>query len=147
MNSFLASPVSKGTDLNMALDYLGKIQRKRAVVFLISDFISENYEQSLKIAQKHYDIIAVSVEDPREKELPRIGLIELEDGETGEHIVVDSNSPYVQKIFRESQEKKRRKREDFFKRIDVDELEVTTDKSYVKSLHQLFRRRSRRINR
>ncbi|MFQ5628135.1 MAG: DUF58 domain-containing protein, partial [bacterium] len=82
-------PVGAQTDLSLALEYLSRLITRRAVVFLISDFQDENYEQSLRIASRKHDLIAITITDPREVVLPDVGFIELEDAETGETILID----------------------------------------------------------
>ncbi|HYW68387.1 MAG TPA: DUF58 domain-containing protein, partial [bacterium] len=84
-----STPEGTGTDIPMALDYLANVVRRHAVVFLVSDFQTSGYDRALAVANRRYDLIAVDVSDPREQELPRVGLVELEDAETGERISVD----------------------------------------------------------
>lgn len=140
-------PESRGTNLELALDFLGKVQRRRAVVFLISDFISPKYEKSLKQAQKRYDVIAISISDPREIQIPDIGILELEDAETGERMLVDSSMLQTRELFSRSGKIGKTQRQSLFKKIAVDEMMVSTDRSYLQELHRLFRRRSMRIRR
>jgi uncharacterized protein (DUF58 family) len=85
-----SEPEGTGTDIPMALDYLANIVRRHAVVFLVSDFQTTGYDRALAVANRRYDLIAIDVSDPRERELPRVGLVELEDAETGERVVVDT---------------------------------------------------------
>src|SRR2546426_12701490 len=80
-------PEGKGTNLRLALDYLNRVQRRRAVCFLISDFQDEEFRKSLRVAGKRHDVVALSLRDPREEELPAVGLVELRDAETGEREV------------------------------------------------------------
>ena len=132
----------EGTDVTMALEYLGRVQRRKAVVFLISDFLSSSYEKSIKQAQSKHDVIAITSHDPGEFSFPGVGLVELEDAETGERIVVDGKSPMLQKMFAQRTNKIKKERESLFKRIDMDELSVSTNEDYLKNIHQLFRKRA-----
>ncbi|BBM85559.1 DUF58 domain-containing protein [Candidatus Uabimicrobium amorphum] len=132
----------EGTDVAMALEYLGRVQRRKAVVFLISDFLSAAYEKSIKQAQSKHDVIAITSHDPGEFSFPGVGLVELEDSETGERIIVDGKSPMLQKMFAQRTNKVKKERESLFKRIDMDELSVSTNEDYLKNIHQLFRKRA-----
>lgn len=132
----------EGTDVTMALEYLGRVQRRKAVVFLISDFLSASYEKSIKQTQSKHDVIAITSHDPGEFSFPGVGLVELEDAETGERIIVDGKSPMLQKMFAQRTNKIKKERESLFKRIDMDELSVSTNEDYLKNIHQLFRKRA-----
>ena len=138
-------PEAKKTNISAALEYLSHIVRKRSVVFLVSDFISENYEKALRIANRRHDIIAVSVGDPREREMPDVGFIELEDAETGEMLTVDSNDLRIRNLFRLEASQQMESRERLFKSIDVDYINISTDISYVEPLIRFFRMRAKRL--
>ncbi|MBN1164405.1 MAG: DUF58 domain-containing protein [Candidatus Krumholzibacteriota bacterium] len=137
-------PRQARTDIEGALDYLGKVTTKRAVVFLVSDFQAEGFERSMRVISKRHDLVAVTVVDPREVRLPRVGLVELEDAETGEIILIDTSSLAVRKRY----ERLGRERSGFFRELfasmGVDQIEVDTDKDYVYKLVQFFRSRERR---
>jgi uncharacterized protein (DUF58 family) len=137
-------PRQTKTDIVGALDYLGKVTTKRAVVFLVSDFQAEGFEKLMRVIAKRHDLIAVTIGDPREVRLPNIGLIELEDAETGEVVLVDSGSAAVRKRY----ERLGRDQADHFRGLfasmDVDQIEVMTDRDYVPRLVQFFRMRERR---
>ena len=92
-------PEGKGTDISTALEYLIKVTKRKTVSFLVSDFITEGFEHTLRIANKRHDIIAVSVTDPRELEIPDIGFVELEDAETGETTLIDTTDKKVREKF------------------------------------------------
>ena len=137
-------PKAARTDIGGTLDYFGKVAKKRAVVFLVSDFQSEGFEKSMRIVSKRHDLVAVPVTDPREVRLPNVGLIELEDAETGEMVLVDTSSAAVRKQYeRLGRERSERFRE-LFASMGVDRIEVMTDKDYVSRLVQFFRARERR---
>ncbi|MFC1477101.1 DUF58 domain-containing protein [candidate division KSB1 bacterium] len=134
-------PEGSGTDIKGALEYFNRIQQKRATVFLVSDYISEGYEKALQIANKKHDIVALTVIDPRERDMPDVGLIELEDAETGETVVVDTTDPTVMNLFAAQTGQKILEREKLFKSMDIDFIDILTDRSYVEPLVKFFRKR------
>lgn len=138
-------PQEASTDLNIALEYLSKVIKRKSAVFLISDFLSENYEKSLQVANKKHDIIAISITDPREVSLPDVGMIDLEDAETGEIILVDTGSPGIRNRFYEESLKQHDELSGFFKSIGVDHINILTDRSYVKPITKFFKMRARRL--
>lgn len=139
-----SEPEGTGTDIPMALDYLANVVRRHAVVFLVSDFQTEGYEKALAVANRRYDLIAVDVTDPRERELPRVGLLELEDAETGERISVDASDRKFLERFAREVERRREEKETSFRRLGVDRIELSTDLPYVEPLERFFRMRARR---
>jgi uncharacterized protein (DUF58 family) len=138
-------PEDSQTDLNVALEYLSRVIRRRSIVFLISDFLAENYEKALQVANKKHDVIAVDIIDPREVELPNVGFIELEDAETGETVLVDTTSSGVRSNFFSRAQAGRSGREKFFKSIGVDNINIHTDQSYVEPITRFFRMRAKRL--
>ncbi len=137
-------PEHNRTNLNVALDYLNKVTKRRSIVFLISDFVSPDFTKTISITNKKHDLIAITLTDPREKEMPAAGYIFLEDAETGEEIIVESTNPIFQKSFKKLTEKEFLSREKFFQSISLDEIEITTGQSYVKPLIAFFRMREKR---
>jgi len=137
-------PRKAKTDIQGALDYLGKVLKKRSVVFLVSDFLAEGFEKPMRVLSKRHDLIGVNVVDPREVRLPNVGLIELEDAETGEIFVLDTGSAGVRKRY----ERLGRERSDHFRELfasmGIDQIEVMTDKDYIPRLVDFFRKRERR---
>lgn len=140
-------PEESSTDLTAALEYLSKVVKRRSIVFLISDFLTENYQRALQVANKKHDIIALEITDPRELELPNIGFIELEDAETGETILVDTSSPVIRNSFSSRSKSDRDSREKYFKSIGVDSIQVFTGQSYVEPITKFFRMRAKRMAR
>jgi len=138
-------PQKTNTDIKMALDFLNRVLNRRAVCFLISDFISEGYEKSLRITNKKHDLIAVSIADPRERELPSIGFIELEDAETGETILVDTADRSIREGFKTLNEKSTRVRNELFRSMGVDYIHIQTDRSLIDPIMKFFLLRERRI--
>jgi uncharacterized protein (DUF58 family) len=139
-------PRSPRTHLGVGLEFLGRIARRRAVSFLVSDFLAPpaQYERALRIAARRHDLIPVTVTDPLEEALPSIGLVELEDPETGELVVFDSSGPEGRAFAAESRAI-RAAREALFKKLDVDAISVSTDKPYLPALTSFFEARARRL--
>ncbi len=137
-------PRKASTDIVGALDYLGKVTTKRAVVFLVSDFQAERFEKSMRVIGKRHDLVAVTIVDPREVSLPDVGLVELEDAETGELILVDTSSAAVRKRYERLGRAQADRFRELFASMGVDQIEVMTDRDYVPRLVQFFRSRERR---
>jgi uncharacterized protein (DUF58 family) len=133
---------SNKTDLNKALIYLNNIQKKRAIVFMLSDFFSEPFEQALSIAQKRHDLIGLHIYDDWEKQLPDLGLICSRDPETGEERIIDSSSPKIKKIYEDNFENNLSSMKELFKKNKLDHLSINTNDDYVKILLQFFKRRT-----
>ncbi len=132
------------TDIGAALDYLGKVMHKRGVVFLVSDFISSNYEKQLQVLAKRHDMIAVSVNDPRELSFPNAGLVELEDLETGKRILVDTGSKEVRTQYERLGREHRQRLDGQFVVMGIDNISLQTDQDYVRDLVTFFKTRERR---
>ena len=137
-------PRGTGTNIGLALDYLGRVTHRRAVVFLVSDFLAEGFDKRLRIASRRHDLIAISIADPRERQLPDAGLIELEDAETGELVTVDSGSPAVRREFEMLARERETRLQESLRSAAVDHVPVTTGRDYVKDLMSFFRRREHR---
>ncbi|HPK03741.1 MAG TPA: DUF58 domain-containing protein [Candidatus Sumerlaeota bacterium] len=138
-------PQGDGTDLTRALDHLRHVLHRRAVVFVISDFLTRGFEQSLAVVRQRHDVIAIAVEDPIEHELPDAGLIELIDSETGRLTIVDSGSRRVREDYRRQVEQRRLARRRLCRKLEVDLVELRTDASYELELIKFFRLRVRRL--
>lgn len=145
-----ASPHGRGSNIARALDVLGHIARRRAVAFVVSDFLDDGYEHSLRVSAARHDIVPVTVSDPRETELPNVGLILAEDLETSEPVWLDTSSPAVRESFKRRALAQRLERDGLFRRLGLDSISVSTaqyDKSaYVRPLVEFFRRRARRMH-
>lgn len=139
-----AAPRPALTDINVALEHLNKHRKKRGVCFIVSDFESKDFEVDLRIAAKRHDIIAISVADPREMEIPDVGLLELEDSETGEIILVDTSSAQFQQEFADSVDQAGEERKNFFRSLGIDLLEINTAAAYENALINFFKARGRR---
>jgi uncharacterized protein (DUF58 family) len=140
-------PESRGTDLSEALSFVGKVHRRRAVVFLLSDFIADDFERDLAAAKSRHDLIAVRVSDPREAAFPNVGLVTLSDAETGERMIVDTASAGFRERHAEEMTGLWKQQDDMFRSLKVDELAITTGKDYVAELSRFFRMREKRMAR
>ena len=138
-------PEDRKTDIGMSLEYLNRVVKRRSVVFMISDFISQDYEKQLRIVNKKHDIVAINIIDPRELDLPSIGFIEFEDLESGERMVLDTSDPEVRSMFKNESSVSLVKREKLFKSMNVDSIMIRTDQSYVEPLIRFFRMRAKRF--
>ncbi len=138
-------PQGRGTDIDQALTFLSQVLTKRAVVFLISDFLNKGFERSLKMANRRHDIVAIKITDPREVELPKIGLIELEDSETGEQMLIDTNDLRVREYFCDYNVQEEAERNRLFRSINIDHIDILTSESYVEPLVRFFRMRAKRF--
>jgi uncharacterized protein (DUF58 family) len=137
-------PNSKGTSISCALDYLGKMIKKKCVTFLISDFLDNEYDRQLKLAAIHYDLVAITITDPRELELPNAGLVEMQDAETGEQILVDTASASARKKFNVAAKAQKLETKATLTRLNVDHIDMHTDRDYVHDLVRFFRSREQR---
>lgn len=137
-------PRGAGTDVAAALRRLEHLLHQRALVFLISDFASRPFEDVLKVVARQHEVVAVRVGDPRERELPDAGLIEVEDAETGERVAVDTSSKRVRAAFAREGEAKEKALASLFARARVDRVATSTDRAFVPELVRYFRRRERR---
>jgi len=138
-------PKGKGTDIAGALRYLDNIVTRRAVTFVISDFFAKDFKKPLSIANKKHDIVAVTITDPRETELPNAGIIELVDAESGKPYLIDTSSSKVRKTYADKSGRLREERKSVFGSVGVDHIDISTDKSYVEEFIKFFRMRKKRI--
>ncbi len=129
----------------MGLDKVNHLQRKRAVVFLLSDFMDHGYERPLRMTARRHDLIAVTLGDPREEKLPRMGLLRLLDAEHGHEKVVDTSRRAVREAFTRTARERFVEREALLRRAGVDIVDVRTDRPYEQAMLQFFRRREMRF--
>ncbi|MEM1125487.1 MAG: DUF58 domain-containing protein [Bacteroidota bacterium] len=135
-------PQSQGTDLSQALQRTLHLLRRRSIVLLLSDFLDQGFERDLRAVARRHDTIAIHVEDPRETELPAIGLLEVVDPETGQTAVVDTRSRRARAAFAEYAQAHRRGVRALFRSARVDCVPVRTDTGYIDPLIHFFRRRN-----
>jgi uncharacterized protein (DUF58 family) len=138
-------PEGRSTDIAGALNFFLSVIRRKAVAFLVSDFLAGEYQRELAIANRKHDLIAVRIGDPRESEMVDVGLLELEDAETGEIVVVDTASLRVRTQYSDQANRREVTMARAFGSIDLDTVAVETGKSYVDPLIRFFRQRERRI--
>lgn len=137
-------PASRRTDLAKGLDFLGRVAKRRSVVFFVSDFFSEGWERAMRIASQRHEIVPVVVSDPMEEQLPAVGLLVLEDLETGEVIELDT-SKAARKAFAQRAAQGVAQREQALRRLNLDVVNVRTDEPYVDALIAFFRARAKRM--
>src|SRR5437016_1115071 len=137
-------PAGRGTDIPAALEHLGRVTKRRCVVFLVSDFLDTACKHALRVAARRHDLIAVVLEDPRESALPDVGLVELEEAETGARYVVDTGNRAVREAFARRAAEARTARDRMLRAADVDAIVVPTDRPYTEALLRFFHMRERR---
>jgi uncharacterized protein (DUF58 family) len=137
-------PEGRRTDITAALEYLTHVQRKKAVAFVVSDFQDEGFEKALAVAGRRHDVIAVRVGDRRERELPALGYLELEDPESGRRVVINSSDPDFRDRFRRRVEARREQLDRALRRSKVDVIDIESGEPYVQPLMRFFQERARR---
>jgi uncharacterized protein (DUF58 family) len=142
-----AEETRHGTDIAAALRFLSNVQKRKAVVFLISDFQDRGYERELRVAARRHDVVACVVADPREFDLPDVGLVELQDPETGALRLVDTRSRRVREAFATEARRERDALRASLRRCGLDTLELDTDREYIDDVRRLFERRQIRAGR
>jgi len=138
-------PKGRGTDLALALDYLNGVQPRRAVCFLLSDFQDADFEKQLRVTGQHHDLVALSLGDPREEEMPAVGLVELRDAETGARALVDTFDRSVRESFAAKVKARLELLRTSLRSAGVDHVEIRCDADYIMPLIKFFRMRGRRI--
>ncbi|MEZ5358467.1 MAG: DUF58 domain-containing protein [Candidatus Zixiibacteriota bacterium] len=138
------SPEHTKTDIAGALEFFNKVTSRKSVAFLISDFLSEDYFTPLRIANQKHDMIAIKISDPREMEFGNYGLIELEDAETGEVMVLDTSSPVFREEFASQSQESVDALKKQFQVINLDFIQIRTDRPYTIPLVQFFKMREKR---
>ena len=137
-------PSSKSTNLNQTLKFISKVIKKRSIIFLISDFFDDDYMLPLQILKRKHDIIAMQIIDNRELEIPDIGLIELEDEETGEQLLVDTSDDEFRKNYEQLMKKREKDLQRSLNRIKIDFVRILTDEPFDVPLKKFFKIRIRR---
>lgn len=137
-------PKQSGTNIETALAFVDRVLKPHSVVFLISDFKDTGYEKQLRLSRKRHSLTAITLQDRREVELPDVGLIELEDAESGERITIDTRSEEARHLYRELNQRADAERRQVFRANQVDSIHIRTDEPYVKPIIQFFRQRASR---
>ena len=139
-----AQPTGKGTNISVALEYLNKITHRRTISFIVSDFIANDYAHAVRIANKRHDMIAITIVDPREQELPNVGFIELRDAESGEILLLDTADSLARREFGALNNRRRLEQTRLFRSMGVDEILINTNRHHVEPIVRFFRMREKR---
>lgn len=142
-----AEETRRGTDIAAALRFLNNVQKRKSVVFLISDFMASRFERELRVTARRHDVICCPVSDPRERELPRVGLIEVQDPETGALMLLDTDSRPVREAFRAEAEAQDQALREQFRKMKMDTIFLSTDRPFADDVRKLFRKRQLRAGR
>jgi uncharacterized protein (DUF58 family) len=137
-------PRGRRTNLAAALEYLNKLISRRAVVFVISDFLAPDYSKPLTVTSRRHDLVAMPVIDPGEERLPNVGLITFEDAETGEQVEINTSSSGIREAFAAEEKRRRKNLDKLFGSRGVDVVPLATDEDYLIPLRAFFERRERR---
>ena len=135
----------RGTDIGAALDFLSRVTTRRGIVFLVSDFQASGFDHALRIARRRHDVVAITLNDPREVALAGAGLLSLEDPETGEQVVIDSSDRAFRAMFEQRARSVHERRARLFKVTGVDFVDIWTDESYIEPLVRFFTARANRF--
>lgn len=141
---YTIEPKGKGTDLSNALDYINRILTRRAIVIVASDFLTDDYEKSVKITNRKHDLVNIVIQDNLENELPDLGVIPFEDAETGEMIWLDTSNKKLREEFKMRRKRAYEQMIDRFTKMKVDTVPLFTNESYVEPLMKFFQRRASR---
>jgi len=139
-----ATPQGRQTNVALAIDTLNKVLKRRAIVFLVSDFLAPDLRRPLMLANRRHDLIVVRLGDTREEELPAAGILSLHDAETGERMLVDTSSRGVRERFAEYNRRRRMDLDRMFVSLGIDNIQVRTGESYLEPIMRFFRMRAKR---
>ncbi|HUX93078.1 MAG TPA: DUF58 domain-containing protein, partial [Ignavibacteriaceae bacterium] len=137
-------PEGKSTNLKGALEYMNNAIKKRSIVFLLSDFMDSGFEKILRVVGKRHDLIGIVLNDKREEDIPKVGVIRFTDAETGHERWIDTSNPVNQFLLKEMREKKSAQQKTLFLTSRVDSIKIQTGQNYIKPLVQFFRLREKR---
>lgn len=138
-------PAGQGTDIAVAMNYLSHVAKRKAVTFLISDFLAKDYEKALRLVGRKHDLVPVVVVDPFEEKFPALGIVDLEDPETGARFTVDTSDPRIRGRFQRFMTARREDRARLFKKLQLDSVELKAHEEYAVSLQKFFAARARRM--
>jgi uncharacterized protein (DUF58 family) len=144
-------PQHRGTNPAAALEYVMHLLKHRAIVFLVSDFLGPGFTPDtlripLGIAARRHDVVAIPITDPAEAELPSVGLMDVEDMETGEIVSVNTSSARLRKDYREHMQAAQARRDRMFRQLNIDSIALRTDEDFTPKLHKFFQVRARRFH-
>lgn len=140
-------PRRRATKISAALEYALHVLNRRSIVFLMSDFLDRDYDRPLRAAAKKHDLVAIRIFDRREKELPDVGILTLEDEETGELVELDTSSPTAREAVSSQAAARTKAQKDIFRKSKVDLIDMATGTDYVEALIQFFKNREKRQQR
>lgn len=140
-------PEGKKTDISPALEYLNRVLKRRTVTFLLSDFYSPNFKKPLSVTAKRHDVIAITIIDPVEIDIPNAGLVQFYDAETGKDLLIDTTDSGLRKEYGINARKRLEERKKIFRSIDLDNMEIYTAVPYLQTLIRFFRLRKRKLYR
>lgn len=140
-------PAGTGTDTPLALDFLRRLLKQHAIIFLLSDLLDPGVERSLKLLAQRHDVVAATIDDPAEQILPDVGLARFVDPESGASIDVDTSDPHVRSAFERRAREEREARRALLRRLAIDEIAIATGDGYIEPLLRFFRTRERRAAR
>jgi uncharacterized protein (DUF58 family) len=138
-------PQDTKTNLALPLEYLNRITKRKAIVFMVSDFMGAGYDKPMSVASKKHDLVPIVITDPREENLPGVGMIELEDAETGRSVLIDTNDSALRELFGLNVSEARLEREKLFKSIGLDNIMIKLDKPYIDALTAYFKKRAAKL--
>lgn len=137
-------PIGSGTNVQRALEHLNRTAKRRTVVFLVSDFLDSGYEPTLKVARRKHDIVPIVISDPREYELPNVGLVRLQDAESGNVVMVDTASRQNREKIKQIHEQRNKQRDGMFRRLRLEPIHLETGQDLVEPLRRYFHQRESR---
>ncbi len=141
---YATKPTGKGTDIADALSYINRLLNRKAIVVLASDFQDKDFQKQLQITNQKHDLVNIVINDDLEEELPDLGLISLNDAETGQNVYVDTSSKKVRTAYRAKRLAEKKALKDLFMKYQIDSVDVHTNHSYVRPLVSFFQRRANR---
>jgi uncharacterized protein (DUF58 family) len=145
IRELIREPLHRGTDIPLALETLNRLQKKKSIVFLISDFQQPDIRRALAATNSRHDLIAISITDPHEEKIPNVGVLNLEDAETGEILELDTGSNKVRSALEARMKKRRDDTRRLLSSLKIDQIELTTDKDFSTPLVNFFNTRIRRM--
>ncbi len=141
---FFFKPKGRTTHIGAALDFATRVLKRRAIVFLVSDLMDGGFIEKVKLINKKHDFVIIHITDPREFELPSVGLLELQDAETGEHFIADTFDEAFRKNYEARMSQLQANRRSQLQKLQVDVVSVSTNRSYIKPLAAFFQQREMR---
>lgn len=141
---YATEPQGSNTQIAEALSYVNRLLNRRAIIVLASDFQDESFEKQHRITARKHDLVNLVIKDKLEQELPDIGVVPLQDAETGKQVIIDTSSPKVREAYRKRVDEQRDSLNNYFLKNKMDSIDVFTNKSYIRPLINFFQRRSSR---